>query len=505
MSQTVDRRAFLGSAAALSLSAANYAGVWGANERVGIAFVGCGGRAQAHMDLVRRLQAAGEAVAPVAVCDVWDGHEEEYTSVFGGQVSRRRYAQGLYPAARKCGLDPADRRHVTKDYRQLLELPEVDVVCIATPDHWHARMTLDALAAGKDVFVERPLGRTAAQAVAVLHAWQQSQRVVVVGVQNLADPLWVQAWDYLRSGQLGHVVQGQTGAFRNDIRGQWRFYRLVEQMHPRSIDWDMFLGHRFEVAGQPIGPSPRQCPFDRAVFAQWRCYQQFSGGPFHELLYAPVCRLLAAMGVRFPARVSAAGGLYLEYDGRTVPDVVTVAADFDEGCQLLATATTLSNYPLEELIRCRLGTIKFVRGGFQVYRDDPSRGSVYPPRLEGMLTPHYQQAVASPRHETEALWRHFLACVRQRRQSTYCPPDLAAAASVLLALAEQSLEQGLALGWDAQQQRAVSADAHWLARWRQRSHHGGKPAHILGWSGAEQGCTLQPPDYQKLANRPETG
>lgn len=504
MSQGVDRRAFLGSAAALSLSAAAYGRALGSNERLGVAFIGCGGRAQAHMDIVQRLQAAGEAVWAAGVCDVWDGHEEEYVSHFGGQASRRRYAQGLYPAARKCGLNPADRQHVVKDYRRLLELAEVDVVCIATPDHWHARMTLDALAAGKDVFVERPLARTATEAAVVLNAWRQSQRVVVVGVQSLADPVWLQAWDYLRSGQLGHVVQGQTGAFRNDIRGQWRFYRLVEQMTPRTIDWPMFLGHRFEVGGVPIGPSPRQLPFDRAAFAQWRCYRELSSGPFHDLLYAPVARLLAAMGVRFPARVTAGGGLYLEYDGRTVPDAVTLTADFAEGCQLLAVATTLNRYPIEEAIRCRLGALKFVRGGFQIFGDDPARGTSYPSRLEGTLRPQQYHRVDPPHHETEALWRHFLECVRHRRLSTCCPPELAAAATVTVSLAEQSLERGTALGWDLERQCTVPIDSHWLERWRQRSRQRGRPSHILGWNGGDHGCTLEPPDYQYLARPSST-
>src|SRR6478752_1247600 len=92
MSKPLDRRKFLGSAAALSLSAASYAEVAGANDRVRVAFLGCGGRAQAHIDLVNRFAARGDAVVPVAVCDVWDGLEDEYDVEFGGKTTRRRYA-----------------------------------------------------------------------------------------------------------------------------------------------------------------------------------------------------------------------------------------------------------------------------------------------------------------------------------------------------------------------------------------------------------------------------
>ncbi len=499
MGQSVDRRAFLGSAAALSLTAAGYGRVAGANERLGVAMLGCGGRAQAHLDILNRWRAAGEPVAVVAVCDVWDGHEDEYVVTFGGQRTRRRYVRGLYPAARKCGLDPDDRRHVVKDYRRLLELPEVDIVCIATPDHWHARMTLDALAAGKDVFVERPMTRRVEEAAAVLAAWRHSGRVVTVGVTSMADPVWLQVWDYLRQGHIGQVIQGQTGAFCNDLRGQWRFYRLVESMTPQTIDWGMFLGHQFEAAGRPLGPSPREMPFDRAAFAQWRCLAAFSGGPLSDRLSTPVTRMLAAMGVRWPGRVCAGGGLMFEYDGRTVPDVATIVADFDAGCQLLAVATTVSHYPIEEVIRGRLGSIRLVRGGFEVYRDDPGRGSPFPERLEGPLRPEERLLAEPPPNETEALWRQFVECVQQRRPSTYCPPDLGAAAVAVTALAEESLRCGQALRWDAARGEIVPVGSEWLAEQQQRSRNRARPPHIFGWSGGDSGRTLQPPDHQHLA------
>ncbi len=216
-------------------------------------------------------------------------------------------------------------------------------------------MTLDALAAGKDVYVEKPMTRTAEEAVAVLDAWKQSERVVTVGVQSMADAVWVRAFDAIRTGTIGHVAHAQAGFFRNDVRGQWRFYRLAKQMTPKTVDWDLFLGHQFECAGSRVGPTPKDMPFDRASFAQWRCLWPFSGGPFTDMLTHHITRMSAAMGVRFPARVTAGGGLHLEYDGRDVPDIGTVVADYEEGCQLVVTATTLSGYPVEEVIRGRLG------------------------------------------------------------------------------------------------------------------------------------------------------
>ena len=106
--------------------------------------------------------------------------------------------------------------------------------------------------------------------------------------------------------------------------------------------------------------------------------------------------MIAAMGVRFPARVTAGGGLYLEYDGRYVPDVATVVADYEEGCQLVASTATISAYPMEEVIRGRLGAIQFIQGGFRLYRDDPTRGATFPPRLEEPLLHSETVAVEPP-------------------------------------------------------------------------------------------------------------
>src|SRR5438128_343168 len=99
-------------------------------------FLGTGGRCQEHINIVNKFKKENRGAEPVAVCDVWDGNKE--------------VGRGLYFSAEKCGLKDKDTEHVTKDYRKILDLKEVDVVCIATPDHWHAKMSIDAAAAGKD-------------------------------------------------------------------------------------------------------------------------------------------------------------------------------------------------------------------------------------------------------------------------------------------------------------------------------------------------------------------
>src|SRR5947209_1316871 len=161
----VDRRDFLkvsaAGAATAALTASSYGRVLGANERIGVGFVGVGGRCQAHLDIIRdRAKNKGD-VAAVAVCDVWDGLKATYKNRDGKEQT---YLQGLFPSAEKVGLDPHDKKHVVKEYERLIELPEVDVVCIATPDHWHAKITIDALKAGKHVYCEEPRTKTIKEA-----------------------------------------------------------------------------------------------------------------------------------------------------------------------------------------------------------------------------------------------------------------------------------------------------------------------------------------------------
>jgi predicted dehydrogenase len=491
MANPVDRRDFIktgtavaAAGTALHLSAAAYGRVLGANDRINVAFLGVGGRCQAHLGHVLRLQNEKKSAAAFGVCDVWDGNKE--------------VGRGLYPSAEKCGLDISDKTRVTKDYRVLLDNQDVDVVCIATPDHWHAKMSIDAAMAGKHVYCEKPMTKTIDEAHAVADAMKKYNRVMTVGVQSMADPTWIQANEMIRQGKIGHVAQAQTSYYRNSLVGQWRYYKISPDMNPKTVDWDRFLGHGSEVfPGVPLGP---KIPFDRAVYAQWRCYWPFGGGMFTDLFVHQTTHMIAAMGVRYPGRVVGAGGLYVEYDTRDVPDVATVVADYNEGCQLMITATMISQYPIEEVIRGRLATIKFVKDGYEVIETNPGGGAGIPARLEQSV-PGQLVKVEKPAGrdaDTFALWQNFLDCVRSDKRETLSTPELGAAAFTTVAMGVQSYRQGQVLFWDAEQRKPVPADPSWASRWEARSKERGKPNQIIGWAGGESGSGLTPPPYQKL-------
>ncbi len=499
---SVDRRDFLktsvvtgiagvAATSVANLDAASYARVKNANETINIAFLGVGGRCQQHIDVILEMQKKGLLVKPVAVCDVWDGD----------QALGNKKGRGLIPSAKRCGLNPDDKKQATKDYRTILDQKEVDVAVVATPDHWHAKMTIDALNAGKDVYCEKPMTRTITEAIAVVDTAQKNNRVMTVGVQSMADPTWLEAYRYIAEGKIGHVLQGQTSYYRNSLVGQWRYYPLKREMTPKTIDWDMWLGHKFKLNGEPLGPTPENMPFDRAVWAQWRCYWPFGGGMFTDLFVHQTTHLISAMGVRFPGRVVGAGGLYLEYDNRDVPDVATVVADYDEGCQLIISATMCNDTQLGEIIRGRLATIKFLGGGdyikgFQVFGQEIKGGPAKP--AQGFSAPVHQFENPKSGNATYALWENFLDCVRARKRDTLSTPELGAAAFTTVNMGVQSYRNGKVLFWDKSRRVVQEADASWATKLEARSKVRGKPNQIIGWKGGDSGSVLVPPEYQKL-------
>lgn len=492
------RRGFLGTAAvaatAVSMTAKSYGQVKGANDDLRIGFIGVGGRCQQHIDVILKMQKEGKGVRPVGASDVWDGDPKKS----GGKGA------GLYPSAKRMGVED-DKKHVTKDYRQLLEQKDVDVVVIATPDHWHARQTIDAMEAGKNVYCEKPMVRTVAEGQAVVDAWKTSKKVMSVGVQSMADPIWLKAYEMIKAGKIGHVLQAQTRYYRNYDGGQWRYYSLTKDMNPTTVDWDMFLGHKFEVGGVKIGPTPKEQPFDRAVFHQWRCYWPFGGGMFTDLFVHQVTHLISAMGVRYPRRVVGGGGIYMEYDGRDVPDVAMVCADYDEGCQMYVTASMCNDYPIDECIRGKLGTIKFLpgkgdaMGGFEILPQNTGAGPRGP--SDGGKAKGETVSVEIPHggDMTYALWVNYLDCVRKGEQGTLSTPELGAAAFTTVNMGVLSHRNDEVLYWDKEGRKPVKADGTFSKSWEKRSKDRGKPNQIIGWNAGETGSKLMPPEYMKLA------
>jgi predicted dehydrogenase len=320
---------------------------------------------------------------------------------------------------------------------------------------------------------------------------KKTGQVFTVGVQSTADPRWRMANELITSGKIGKVLQGQTSYFRNSDVGQWRYYQLTEDMNPKTVDWKMFLGTDFGLA-------PEQ-PFNRARYAQWRCYWDFGGGMYTDLFVHQLTHLIQAMGVRFPRRVVGAGGLYMEYDGRDVPDVATVVADYDEGCQVIISATMCNDVQLGEVIRGHTGTIRFGGNpddGFLLSEQRPDGKPAPPGSNKGEDGDKY--IPRQPREDTRALWEHYVECIRSRNQETLCPADLGYAAIATVNLGVQSYREGKAFYFDRDSHKITNADESWAKRWEKVSHERGRPVQVQGWHAGTTGSLLKPPAYQKL-------
>ena len=458
-------------AAATFLSAPAPAQAVGANQRLRIGFIGPGGRGlSGHVIPLCKLRKDGAPIELVAVNDVYDINAQTAidTITKSTGVAPKRYA----------------------DYRELLADKDIDAVCIGTPDHWHAKQTIDALRAGKNVYCEKPMTHTIDEAFAVVKAWKETGKVMQVGVQSTSLPLWGKVNELLRQGEIGKVLMFQTECFRNSDLGQWRYYPLVKEMNPKTINWKSWLG-----VDEGLAPD---MPFDRAVYAQWRRFWPFGAGMFTDLFVHRATSMLKATGLRFPSRVVGAGGIYLEYDGRDVPDVATVVADYEEGVQGLITATmSCANTPIQQLIRGHNGSLVFGNGEeFEGFEFVGERPEVHHDRN---ILKSYTKFIGKVIDTTYHHQKNFVqCCIDGTPDKVNCPPDLGAAAIVTVNLGSRSYREGKVFHFDPATMQVSDGNADWAKKWETISHQRGKPHHIPGWTAGDKGSLLVDPEYQKL-------
>jgi predicted dehydrogenase len=474
MSHNPSRRQFLAaSVASVALASTNSAARASVNpnDRIRLGFIGLGTRAQEHVSSAMNLHKANKSVEIAYLCDVFNKRRESTVAKVQNGVG---------------GTPPTS----TGDYRDILRDNSVDAVVIATPDHWHARQTIDTLEAGKHVYCEKPMTHSVEEALAVLAAWKKSGKVMQVGVQSTQLPVWQDANSRICNGQLGKILGYQTEFFRNSAMGQWRYYQLTSEMTPKNIDWKMFLGSEFGLAPE--------VPFDRARFGQWRCYWDYGAGLFTDLFVHRTTTMLAATGLRFPSRVVGAGGIYLEYDGRDVPDVATVVADFAEGAQGIVTATMCcEETPIKQTIRGHDGSFVFGNGeefeGYdfvaerpQVTHDSKTKSE----RIEVGGIPDL--------HQTH--FANFINAVESDKpHSVRCSPELGAAAMVLVKLGAKSYREGKVFHFDPQTLTVSDGNSGWAQRWEKMSRENAPAKQVAGWKAGTKGSILFPEEYQKLA------
>jgi predicted dehydrogenase len=281
----------------LAFTAASYSRILGANDRLGLGVIGCGERGRGDM----RLFLKQTGVQVVAVCDI-----------YGEMIDR---AQQMAPGAQ-----------AFTDHRKLLELKEVDIVLIATPDHWHAQTTIDALNAGKDVYVEKPLTLKIEEGPEIVKAARVNERICQVGMQQRSGPHYIQAKkEYIDTGRLGKITLARTWWHGNVYHLRRAPERLRQK--PSNLDWARFLG--------PV----KWRDWDPQQYWNWRAYLDFGGGQITDLFTHWVDVVHMFLGQDIPVSAVAAGGVYVYKDGRTAPDTINVLLEYPNDLTVTFEAT----------------------------------------------------------------------------------------------------------------------------------------------------------------------
>jgi predicted dehydrogenase len=396
-----------------AFAAANDA-VVGAGNRVKMGFIGVGNMGGAHLSyFLKQKDALNVEVVAVSDCYSVRLDKAKAKVVEAGNANVATYA----------------------DYRKLLDDKNVDAVLVATPEHWHAKMLMDALDAGKDIYLEKPLCLKFEDAKKCWEFWRtkHKDRVVQLGNQNSSDPKFLRIHELLP--QIGHLVWSQNSYCRNTPTGEWN--SKIDDDAAGKIDWKMFTGCEFGLAPDR--------PFDAERFFRWRKYWDYSSGICGDLLAHRIFPYLIAIygtGMpQLPKRVTANGGNYVHKTDREVPDTFLMTCDYPDDHTIFLAGSTENEKGVEPMIRGQKAQIEFLA-------EAGGKISLTPQRpFSDDLDPLSENApdVNPQLHEPHR--NNFIDCVRSRKQ-TNCHMDLAYAGMVALALADLSYRHSMTCNFD---------------------------------------------------------
>jgi predicted dehydrogenase len=426
-----DRRGFLAAGGTAALSAAAYARVPGANERVGVGFIGFGLIGKRHV-----LDFKGHKdAALVAVAEAHSGRLAEAKETMGGNPAS--YA----------------------DFRKLLDDKNVDAVVVSTPDHWHALMTMLACSAGKDVYVEKPLTLFVREGRWMVEVAKRTKRVVQVGTQQRSGPHYAKARELIRSGQLGKVVSVRISAYRNIMPG---FGRPADCNPPADLDWEMFLG---PTPQRPYNPN-------RGIY-HFRWFWDTSGGQMTNLGQHALDIVHWCLDQE-PTAVCSSGGRFCLEDNGETPDTQDALFEFSGRTAVWShregSAGIPGRTPPLEFLGTK-GSLILSRSGFTLTSDRKVPPANRVPQASGSGHPvggprpvkadgppeFWTEPAEGTGSELDQFQRHvrnFLDCVKSREQPV---SDLESAhrVSTMCHLANLSLRLGRKLRWDAAKEDIV--------------------------------------------------
>ena len=387
--------------------------VIGANDRIRFGFIGVGGMGSSHVNIIKGFSDT-ENVEVAAICDVYE--------------KRRRSAR------EKAGIA---ENLVYSDYQRVLDRKDIDAVVIATPDHWHCRIAIEAMESGKHIYVEKPMTRTLEEAFKLQEAARHTSRIVQVGAHGTSDPKWHKARDIIKSGRIGHVHWAQGSYCRNNPKGEWN-YTLEPEANEQTIDWKMWLGNT------------RKRPFSAERFFRWRKYRDYATGILGDLWPHRLHPLMFAMSLNeFPESVACMGSNLCDYDKgngepREVADTTLAIVRFPSGAMIHVAGSTVNELGVEDVIRGQKGNL--LLGGTKVliqperpYVDEIEAKDETPPDSGETHAKHQKNFIASLRTNT----------------APNCDIELAVRVQTVLSMAELSYRTGKMLRFDATKLKIV--------------------------------------------------
>ncbi len=316
-----------------------------------------------------------------------------------------------------------------RNYKALLDDKSIGAVIIATPDHWHARMLLDAVAAGKDAYVEKPLCNTPAEGVAILEAVGRSDRIVQVGMQRRSYDLFLKAREVVARGTLGHISM---------VRSWWldNILRLSTNRLQGPLDWQQFQGQ-----------APSHAP-DPLRYFEWRRFFDYSGGPITDIGPHVMDGITMLMGAGYPAAVNATAAP-IRTEKVDTPETLVVAVEYPEGfLAVFSLNYDAMKYKQENDQLTQLdgekARLDIGREQFAVYQ----KGQESTP-VESMRSAQGFQ------HSVRLHVRNFLDCVRTRRQPS-APVEIGFQAALVGQMANESLRLGRKVKWNRERRRLES-------------------------------------------------
>jgi predicted dehydrogenase len=404
-----DRRKFLQGAGAGLLTASSLKNVPGANDRVRVGFIGIGLIGKRH--LLDFLAMPDAEVA--AISEVYDPRLEE----------------GIATAAEKQGRKPDG----FKDFRRMYERKDIDAIVVSTPDHWHTLLTIMACAAGKDVYVEKPLTLFVREGRWMIDAAKRYKRIVQVGTQQRSGEQYNQCVELIRNGHIGEVRNIRIASFRNIMPG---FTKPVGAKPMDEKDWRMWLG-----------PAPAR-PFDanRGIY-HFRWFWDYSGGQMTNWGAHNLDIARWALKAKAPSAVAAFGGRYAIKDGGETPDTQEVIYQFPD-CVVTWSGREVNRTRDEYLaFHGTKGTLSILRNGFTIAPEiwKPMRKSPDTPQMQAMNV-KAESGDATPQHV-----RNFLDCVKSRQRPKADVEEGHLTANVCH-LGNIATRLGRSLKWDAEKE-----------------------------------------------------